>query len=79
MPIDWVRYVFQIVVPKPLAPKELVQVYESQEMIVLPPWDPMVCILSLSLLEQSFELPFRVHWRDSPVMWERSKTRLLCN
>jgi hypothetical protein len=39
------RYVFQVVVPKPLAPKELVQVYESGEMVVLPPWDPMVRLL----------------------------------
>lgn len=36
------RYVLQVVVPKALAPKELVQVYESGEMVVLPPWDPMV-------------------------------------
>jgi len=35
------EYVFQVVVPKSLAPKELVQVYESGEIIVLPPWDPM--------------------------------------
>jgi bleomycin hydrolase len=30
------------VVPKALAPKELVKVYESGEKVVLPPWDPMV-------------------------------------
>jgi len=35
------EYVFQVVVPKALAPKELVQVYESGEKVVLPPWDPM--------------------------------------
>ena len=36
------RFVYQIVVPKALAPKDLVEVYESGEVIVLPPWDPMV-------------------------------------
>jgi bleomycin hydrolase len=36
------RYVYQVVVPKALAPKELVKVYESGERVVLPPWDPMV-------------------------------------
>jgi bleomycin hydrolase len=41
------RYVFQVVVPKSLAPKELLQVYESGEMVVLPPWDPMVRLLQL--------------------------------
>ena len=29
-------------VPKTLAPKELVKVFEGDEKIVLPPWDPMV-------------------------------------
>lgn len=42
-------------VPKSLAPKELVQVYESSEKIVLPPWDPMVRVLSVLPVEQSFE------------------------
>lgn len=37
------RFVYQIVVPKNFAPKDLVLVYESGEKIVLPPWDPMVC------------------------------------
>ena len=48
------RYVYQVVVPKALAPKDLVQVYEAGELVVLPPWDPMVrtrltlfCYLSL--------------------------------
>lgn len=36
------RYVYQVVVPKTLAPKELVKVFEGDERIVLPPWDPMV-------------------------------------
>jgi bleomycin hydrolase len=35
------QYVYQVVVPKALAPKELVQVYESGDKVVLPPWDPM--------------------------------------
>jgi len=35
------QYVYQVVVPKALAPKELVAVYESDEKVVLPPWDPM--------------------------------------
>ena len=38
------RYVYQVVVPKALAPKELVQVYEAGELVVLPAWDPMVRI-----------------------------------
>lgn len=33
---------YQVVVPKPLAPKDLVAVFESGEKIVLPAWDPMV-------------------------------------
>lgn len=36
------RFVYQVVVPKALAPKELVQVYEGGDPVVLPPWDPMV-------------------------------------
>jgi aminopeptidase C len=36
------RFVYQVVIPKTLAPKELVKVFESDERIVLPPWDPMV-------------------------------------
>ncbi|RDB16670.1 Cysteine proteinase 1, mitochondrial [Hypsizygus marmoreus] len=35
------EFVYQIVVPKALAPKELVQIFESGERVVLPPWDPM--------------------------------------
>lgn len=35
------EFVYQIVVPKALAPKNLVQVFESGEKTVLPPWDPM--------------------------------------
>ena len=40
------EFVYQIVIPKALAPKDLVKVFESGERTVLPPWDPMV---SLSL------------------------------
>ena len=36
------RFVYQVVVPKALAPKDLVQVYEAGELVVLPAWDPMV-------------------------------------
>ena len=39
-----------MVIPKALAPKELVKVFESRERIVLPPWDPMVGFLWVTLL-----------------------------
>ncbi|KAL5484802.1 LAP3_1 [Sanghuangporus weigelae] len=35
------EFVYQVVVPKKLAPRELVQVFEEGEKIILPPWDPM--------------------------------------
>jgi len=35
------QYVYQVVVPKALAPSQLVQVYEAGDKVVLPPWDPM--------------------------------------
>ncbi|KAH9056567.1 peptidase C1B bleomycin hydrolase [Lactarius vividus] len=35
------EFVYQVVVPKALAPKELVKVFESGDRVVLPPWDPM--------------------------------------
>jgi len=35
------QYVYQVVVPKALAPKDLLQVYEAGELVVLPAWDPM--------------------------------------
>ncbi|KAI0738119.1 peptidase C1B bleomycin hydrolase [Irpex lacteus] len=35
------QFVYQVVIPKALAPKELVKVYESDERVVLPAWDPM--------------------------------------
>ena len=36
------QFVYQVVIPKALAPKELVKVFESGECTVLPAWDPMV-------------------------------------
>ena len=39
-----------MVIPKALAPKELVKVFESRERVVLPPWDPMVSFLWVTLL-----------------------------
>ena len=36
------RYVYQVVVPKALAAKDLLQVYEEGKAVVLPPWDPLV-------------------------------------
>jgi bleomycin hydrolase len=35
------QFVYQVVVPKGLAPKALVKVFEGEERVVLPPWDPM--------------------------------------
>ncbi|EAU91103.1 bleomycin hydrolase [Coprinopsis cinerea okayama7 len=35
------QFVYQVVVPKALAPRELVQIFEGGDPIVLPPWDPM--------------------------------------
>ena len=36
------QFVYQVVIPKALAPKDLVKVFEAGEKQVLPPWDPMV-------------------------------------
>jgi bleomycin hydrolase len=41
-PVFLFRFVYQVVVPKALAPRELVKVFEDGERIVLPLWDPMV-------------------------------------
>ncbi|KAF5389406.1 hypothetical protein D9757_004317 [Collybiopsis confluens] len=39
---DWFNeFVYQVVVPKSFAPKELVAVFEGVNAKVLPPWDPM--------------------------------------
>jgi len=35
------QFVYQVVVPKALAPKDLLQVFETGDVVVLPPWDPM--------------------------------------
>lgn len=35
------EFVYQVVVPKQLADKDLVDVFEKGERVVLPPWDPM--------------------------------------
>jgi bleomycin hydrolase len=43
------RYVYQVVVPKQLADKDLLKVFQSKEKVVLPPWDPMVCYTFYSL------------------------------
>jgi hypothetical protein len=43
------RFVYQVVVPRALAAKELVRVFDSGEQVVLPPWNPMVRFCSLRL------------------------------
>ena len=43
------QFVYQVVIPKALAPKELVKVFESGECTVLPAWDPMVSAFGSSL------------------------------
>ena len=35
------QFVYQVVVPKKLAPSALVKVFEGDEKVVLPAWDPM--------------------------------------
>jgi Peptidase C1-like family len=60
-PVINIRFVYQVVVPKALAPKDLVKVYESGEMTVLPPWDPMVCYLCLDS-QPGNKCPSRVPW-----------------
>lgn len=36
------RFVYQIVVPKQLADKDLLKIFQSDKKVVLPAWDPMV-------------------------------------
>lgn len=36
------RYVFQVVIPRQLAPKDLVKILDGGNPTVLPAWDPMV-------------------------------------
>ena len=43
------RFVYQVVVPKAFAPRDLVKVYEGDERVVLPAWDPMVSVCSCIL------------------------------
>jgi hypothetical protein len=54
-------------VPKQLADKDLVEVFEKGEKVVLPPWDPMVKFLFHTPLGESiFKLIFsRVLSRES--------------
>ena len=54
---------YQIVVPKQFAPRDLVHVYEYGEKTVLPPWDPMVrqIIFHLQSLMSYFA---RVPWHE---------------
>ena len=52
------RYVYQVVVPKQLADKDLLKVFQSKEMTVLPPWDPMVCYTHFLLELFFFNISF---------------------
>jgi hypothetical protein len=74
------RFVYQVVVSKTLAPKELVNVFESDDRVVLPLWDPMVSrraylLDQLSLMTRrvhspevdSFSLSGLEHWHRSRV------------
>lgn len=62
------RFVYQVVVPKALAPKDLLQVYESKERVVLPPWDPMVRYF-LSPTGQVYSIKrLREHWLKVPLI-----------
>ena len=63
------QFVYQVVVPKAFAPRELVKVFESGEKVVLPSWDPMVSD-PLSPLLVLFRLIFayRVLWRKAVLL-----------
>ncbi len=66
------RFVYQVVVPKALAPKELVKVFESGDRVVLPPWDPMVRMVpgySDYFLTDSL---CRVRWRKTRTQFHTS-------
>ena len=56
------EFVYQVVVPKALAPRELVKVYEDGEKVVLPPWDPMVSMLLINCVEYEINVSHRVLW-----------------
>jgi bleomycin hydrolase len=40
--LNIIRFVYQVVVPRALADKDLTDVFDKGEKVVLPPWDPMV-------------------------------------
>lgn len=65
------EFVYQVVVPKALAPKELVKVYEKGEKVVLPPWDPMVstCVLCSPY---AINETYRVLWHNLTFTHARS-------
>ena len=63
------QFVYQVVIPKALAPKELVKVFESGEKIVLPSWDPMVSRpLSPSLVLFRLIIAYRALWRKAVLL-----------
>ena len=66
------RFAYQIVVPKALAPRDLVEVYESGEAIVLPPWDPMVRLYLGSDCTTSYVLAGRI------INWGKSFQAIVC-
>lgn len=42
MTADWFKeFVFEIVVDKSIVPKDVLDVFDDPNPIVLPPWDPM--------------------------------------
>jgi Aminopeptidase C len=53
------EFVYQVVVPKVLAPKDLVKVFESGEKTVYPPCDPMVCHFLLLSLEVNSSIVYQ--------------------
>ena len=61
------RFGYQIVVPKALAPRDLVEVYESDECIILPPWDPVVWLCLGSDCPASYVSTGRI------ISWGRGK------
>ncbi len=54
---------YQVVISKTLAPKELVKVYESNDRVVLPLWDPMVRY-RINLLRRPSPITCRVRSPD---------------
>jgi len=39
--------VYQVVIPRQLADRDLLKIFDSGEKVVLPPWDPMVRLSSI--------------------------------